>query len=68
MKILIYHIGIILKKNEFILLSTLLSELIYLIHLCTNSLYGTVGNTEHCYSYSITKRDNIKQNNNYSFQ
>jgi len=56
-----------IEKNEFILLSTLLSELIYLRHLCSISLYGTVCNTEHCYSYSITKRDNIKQKNKLFF-
>jgi hypothetical protein len=36
-----------IEKNEFILLSTLLSELIYLRHFCSNSLYGTVRNTEY---------------------
>jgi hypothetical protein len=52
-----------IEKNEFILLSTLLSELIYLRHLCSISLYATVVNTDNCYYSSITKRDIIKQQN-----
>jgi hypothetical protein len=50
-----------IEKNEFILLSTLLSELIYLKHLCSISLYGKVVMTDNCDSNSITKRDIIKQ-------
>lgn len=36
-----------IEKNEFILLSTLLSELIYLRNLCSISLYGKVSNIEY---------------------